>query len=282
MKLITDIKEMQQFSLGAKRSGKSIIFVPTMGYLHDGHGSLLAKGRELGDILVMSIFVNPIQFGPQEDYAAYPRDLNKDLKMAEANKVDVVFSPTAEDMYPEGFQTYLDVERLSNHLCGLSRPGHFRGVATVVIKLFNIIKPDTALFGEKDFQQLLVIKRMVQDLNMGIDVVCMPIIREEDGLAMSSRNSHLNKRERKAALCLYQAVMKGQDMYERGIIDADTILKEVRNIIEAEPLAVIDYVKLCDSETLEDLNRISDKALLALAVKIGKTRLIDNIILGNE
>lgn len=282
MKLITDIKEMQQFSLGAKRSGKSIIFVPTMGYLHDGHGSLLAKGRELGDILVMSIFVNPIQFGPQEDYAAYPRDLNKDLKMAEANKVDVVFSPTAEDMYPEGFQTYLDVERLSNHLCGLSRPGHFRGVATVVIKLFNIIKPDTALFGEKDFQQLLVIKRMAQDLNIGIDVVGMPIIREEDGLAMSSRNSHLNKRERKAALCLYQAVMKGQDMYERGIIDADTILKQVRNIIEAEPLAVIDYVKLCDSETLEDLNRISDKALLALAVKIGKTRLVDNIVLSNS
>lgn len=282
MKLITDIKEMQQFSLGAKKSGKSIVFVPTMGHLHDGHGSLLAKGRELGDILVMSIFVNPIQFGPKEDYAAYPRDLNNDLKMAEVNKVDIVFSPAAEDMYPEGFQTYVDVERLSNHLCGLSRPGHFRGVATVVVKLFNIVMPDIALFGEKDYQQLLVIKRTVQDLNIGIDVVGMPIIREEDGLAMSSRNSYLNERERKAALRLFQAIMKGKDMYERGIKDAEPILKEVRNIIEAESVAAIDYVKLCDSETLEDLNRISDKALLALAVKIGKTRLVDNIVLSNS
>jgi len=202
--------------------------------------------------------------------------------MAEANKVDIVFSPTAEDMYPEGFQTYLDVERLSNHLCGLARPGHFRGVATVVIKLFNIIKPDTALFGEKDFQQLLVIKRMVQDLNIGIDVVGMPIIREEDGLAMSSRNSHLNKSERKAALCLFQAIMKGKDMYESGIKDAEPILKEVRNIIEEEPLAVVDYIRVCDINTLEDLEKITDKALLALAVKIGKTRLVDNIVLSNS
>jgi len=282
MRLITNIQEMRLFSSDVKKSGKTIVFVPTMGYLHDGHGSLLAKGRELGDILVMSIFVNPIQFGAKEDYAAYPRDLNNDLKMAEANKVDIVFSPTAEDMYPEGFQTYIEVERMSSHLCGLSRPGHFRGVATVVIKLFNIIKPDTALFGEKDFQQLLVIKRMVQDLNIGIDVVGMPIIREEDGLAMSSRNSHLNKSERKAALCLFQAIMKGKDMYESGIKDAEPILKEVRNIIEAEPLAVVDYIRVCDINTLEDLEKITDKALLALAVKIGKTRLVDNIVLSNS
>jgi len=282
MKLITNINEMRQFSSDAKKAGKSIVFVPTMGCLHEGHASLLKKGRKLGDILVMSIFVNPIQFGPKEDYALYPRDLKKDLALAEVNKVDVVFNPLAEEMYPDNFQTAIEVEKLNNYLCGISRPGHFKGVATVVAKLFNIVKPDIALFGEKDYQQLLIIKKMVQDLNMDVTVVSMPIIREADGLAMSSRNNYLNKDERRAALCLYTALLKGKDMFHNGVTDAQAILQKMRNIIEAEPLAEVDYIKICNVNTLDDLERIADKALLALAVKIGRTRLIDNIILSNE
>lgn len=282
MKLIINIREMQSFSSDAKSSGKTIAFVPTMGFLHDGHASLLKKGREAGDILVMSIFVNPTQFGPKEDYASYPRDLKKDLTLAEANKVDVVFNPTAEEIYPTGFQTYIDVEHLSKHLCGISRPGHFRGAATVVAKLFNIVMPDIAIFGEKDFQQLVVIKRMVRDLNMEVNIISMPIVRESDGLAKSSRNSYLNMNERKAALCLCNALIKGQGIFNKGIKDANTILKEARNIIETEPLAVIDYIKVCDINTLEDLEKIADRALLAVAVKIGENRLIDNIVLSNE
>lgn len=281
MRLVTKIKEMRQFSSDAKKAGKSIVFVPTMGCLHEGHASLLKKGRKLGDILVMSIFVNPIQFGPKEDYVLYPRDLKKDLALAEINKVDVVFNPLAEEMYPDNFQTAIEVERLDNHLCGISRPGHFKGVATVVAKLFNIVKPDIAVFGEKDYQQLLIIKRVVQDLNMDVTVVSMPIIREANGLAMSSRNNYLNKDERRAARCLYTALLKGEDMFHNGVTDARAILQKMRNIIEAEPLAVIDYIKVCDVNTLDDLEGIADKALLALAVKIGKTRLIDNIILSN-
>ena len=283
MKLITNIQEMRSFSSDAKKAGKSIVFVPTMGCLHEGHATLLKKGRGLGDVLVMGIFVNPIQFGPKEDYALYPRDLKKDLTLAEANKVDVVFNPDAEEMYPDNFQTTIEVEKLSNYLCGISRPGHFKGVATVVVKLFNIVKPDIALFGEKDYQQLLIIKKMVQDLNMNVTVVSMPIAREADGLAMSSRNNYLNKDERRAARCLYTALLKGKDMFHNGVTDAQAILQKMRNIIEAEPLAEVDYIKICNVNTLDDLERIADKTLLALAVKIGRTRLIDNIIiLSNE
>ncbi|MBI5047468.1 MAG: pantoate--beta-alanine ligase [Deltaproteobacteria bacterium] len=280
MKLITDIEEMQAFSNHARKMGKSIAFVPTMGCLHDGHASLLKKGKELGDILVMSIFVNPIQFGPREDYASYPRDLKRDLAIAEANKVDVVFNPAAEVMYAQGFQTYVDVAYLSKHLCGLSRPGYFKGVATVVAKLFTIVKAQIAIFGEKDYQQHLIIKKMVKDLNMDVDVVGMPIVREINGLAMSSRNNYLNNDERKAALCLYTALMKGKELFENDIKESGIILQEMRSIIEAEPLAVIDYINVCDINTLEDLDKIQDTALLALAVKIGKARLIDNCILG--
>ena len=195
MQIITDINEMRHFSRDAKKKGKSIAFVPTMGYLHQGHASLLKKARNIGDVLVMSIFVNPAQFGPNEDYAAYPRDMARDTALAEANKADVVFYPAAQEMYPDGFQTYVDVKDLSRHLCGLSRPGHFRGVATVVVKLFSIVKPDIALFGEKDFQQAVIIKRVAQDLNMDVDIITMPTVREADGIAMSSRNSYLNKEE---------------------------------------------------------------------------------------
>ena len=283
MKLITNIQEMRSFSSDAKKAGKSIVFVPTMGCLHEGHATLLKKGRGLSDVLVMGIFVNPIQFGPKEDYALYPRDLKKDLALAEVNKVDVVFNPLAEEMYPDNFQTAIEVEKLDNHLCGISRPGHFKGVATVVAKLFNIVKPDSALFGEKDYQQLLIIKKMVQDLNMNVTVVSMPIAREADGLAMSSRNNYLNKDERRAARCLYTALLKGKDMFHNGVTDAQAILQKMRNIIEAEPLAEVDYIKICNVNTLDDLERIADKTLLALAVKIGRTRLIDNIIiLSNE
>lgn len=282
MELITNIKEMRQFSSDAKKAGKSIVFVPTMGCLHEGHASLLKKGRGLGDVLAMSIFVNPAQFGPKEDYASYPRDLEGDMELAKANSVDVVFNPVAEEMYPDNFQTAIEVKKLDNHLCGVSRPGHFKGVATVVAKLFNIVKPDIAVFGEKDYQQLLIIKKMVQDLNMDVTVAGMPVIREGDGLAMSSRNNYLNKDERRAALCLYAALLKGEDMFHNGVTDARAILQKMRNIIEAEPLAVIDYIKVCDVNTIDDLEGIADKALLALAVKIGRTRLIDNIILSNE
>lgn len=279
MKLITNIDEMRQFSRDAKKKGKSIAFVPTMGYLHQGHASLLKKARGVGDVLVMSIFVNPTQFGQSEDYAAYPRDMARDMALAEANKVDVVFYPAVQEMYPHGFQTYVDMEGLSNHLCGLSRPGHFRGVATVVAKLFNIVQPDKAVFGEKDYQQVVIIKKMSQDLNMGIDIISMPIVREADGLAMSSRNSYLNKEERTAAVCLYNAIKKGRGIFDNGVRNANVILKEARGVIEAEPLAAIDYIKICDTNTLEDLDVIHNNALLALAVKIGKTRLIDNCIL---
>lgn len=279
MKLITSLKEMRVFSDDAQRVGKSIAFVPTMGYLHDGHASLLKKGRELGDMLVMSIFVNPVQFGPGEDFASYPRDLKKDLALAEANKADCVFNPAADEMYPHGFQTYIEIERLDKRLCGLSRPGHFRGVVTVVMKLFNIVKPDIVIFGEKDFQQTVIIKRMIRDLNMDIDIVIMPIVREADGLAMSSRNNYLNKEERKAAICLYTAIMRGRDIFNKGVKDVAIILKEVKYVIESEPLSAIEYIKVCDIDTFEDLDTIEARALLAMAVKVGKTRLIDNCIL---
>lgn len=279
MKFITNIKEMRRFSNEARKNGKTIAFAPTMGFLHDGHASLLKKARDMGDVLVMSIFVNPAQFGPSEDYAVYPKDIKRDMALAEANKVDVVFNPAVDEMYPHGFQTYVNTEELSRHLCGLSRPGHFRGVATVVAKFFNIVQPDKAIFGEKDFQQAVIIKRMAQDLNMGVDIITMPTVREADGLAMSSRNSYLNKEERAAAACLYSAVKKARGIFDGGVRNANVILKEARSVIEAEPLAAIDYVKVCDIDTLDDLKEIADKAVLALAVKIGKTRLIDNAIL---
>lgn len=282
MKLITSIKEMKNFSGDAQRAGKSIIFVPTMGYLHDGHASLLKKGRELGDMLVMSIFINPVQFGPGEDFTSYPKDIKRDLALADANKVHCVFNPAVDEMYPEGFQTFIEIERLSSHLCGLSRPGHFRGVATVVMKLFNIVKPDVVIFGEKDFQQMAIIKRMILDFNMDIDVVSMPILREADGLAMSSRNTYLNKEERIAARCLYAAITRGRNIFNKGIKDAALILKEVKYVIESEPLSVTEYIKICDTDTLEDLDTIGDSALLALSIRIGKTRLIDNCILQSD
>lgn len=280
MKLITDIKEMQRYSKEARGSGKAIAFVPTMGYLHEGHLSLLKEGRKRADLLVMSIFVNPTQFGPGEDYASYPRDMRRDMEMAEGVGVDVVFNPDVRDIYPEGFQTYVRVEEVTKNLCGLSRPGHFQGVATVVLKLFNIVRPHIAIFGEKDFQQLVMVKRMIKDLNMDIEIIGMPTVREGDGLAMSSRNSYLSPAERKAGQAIYRSLLRGKEVFDKGIIDVDKILGEVRKVVEGEPLIVVEYIKLCDMNTLQDINIVEGEALLAIAVRVGKARLIDNIKLG--
>jgi len=279
MKIVNKVRQMQVLSDKFKKEGKKIAFVPTMGYFHKGHLSLMERGRELADILVISIFVNPIQFGPGEDFMEYPRDLERDLSLAEGVGVDVVFIPEAEEMYPPDYQTYLEVTGLTQHLCGLFRPGHFRGVTTVVAKLFNIVKPDIALFGLKDYQQYIVIKRMVRDLNYDIEIVGCPIIREKDGLAMSSRNIYLTPEQRKSALCLYQGIKLAERLVREGQRDAKIIMKEVIDYIESKPYTQIDYVKICHPETLDDLEYLNDKALLALAVRVGKARLIDNTIL---
>lgn len=282
MEIIATINEMQQTSLSLKRAGKSIAFVPTMGYLHEGHASLLRAGRTRGDILVLSIFVNPIQFGQNEDLGRYPRDMERDCRLASECGVDFVFAPDAAGMYPPGFQTSITVNELSRPLCGASRPGHFDGVATVVTKLFNIVQPDVALFGCKDFQQLAVIRRMTADLSMPVRVVGMPIVRETDGLAMSSRNAYLSPAERQSALCLSRAIRLVRERYAGGEHSASTLLAAARELILAEPAAVIDYLELRDSAALATVDIVSDTTLLALAVKVGTTRLIDNTVLGEE
>lgn len=282
MKIIQSIIEMQEFSLRARSEGKTIALVPTMGYLHDGHASLMREGRTRSDILVASIFVNPTQFGRGEDFETYPRDLERDSKIAAEAGVDVIFSPNATEMYPDSCQTYVNVEGLSLPLCGASRPGHFRGVATVVTKLFNIVRPHTALFGKKDFQQLAVIRRMTADLNMGVEIVGMPIVREPDGLAMSSRNVYLSPEERQQALSISRAIRQIVWLYRNGERSAKRLRKVAIAEINAKPAARVDYVELRDCTTLEEVTTVDDATLLALAVKIGKTRLIDNCILGEE
>ncbi|OGP53204.1 MAG: pantoate--beta-alanine ligase [Deltaproteobacteria bacterium RBG_13_52_11] len=282
MEIIAQAKEMQRRSEQRRREGMIIAFVPTMGYLHTGHLSLMREGRKRGDVLAISIFVNPTQFGPGEDYGRYPRDLKQDLKLVQGAGVDIVFTPSAQEMYSDGFQTSVDVERVTQNLCGISRPHHFRGVTTVVAKLFNIVKPHLAFFGQKDYQQLITIKQMVEDLNMDIEVIGMPTIREPDGLAMSSRNAYLNSKKRKEVLSLYRSLGKAEELFGQGERSAATILQEVRRIIEQENSVTIDYVKICDARTLEDIDEIKGEAVIAVAVKIGKTRLIDNIILKEE
>ncbi|MBI1922503.1 MAG: pantoate--beta-alanine ligase [Geobacter sp.] len=282
MKIIQSIDEMQEFSQRARGEGKTIAFVPTMGYLHEGHASLMREGRNRADILVASIFVNPTQFGKGEDFETYPRDMERDSKIAAEAGVDVIFTPTAAEMYPAGYQTYVNVEGLSLPLCGASRPGHFRGVTTVVTKLFNIVRPHTSLFGRKDFQQLAVIRRMTADLNLGVEIVGMPIVREPDGLAMSSRNAYLSSEERQQALCLYKAMRQIAWLYRHGERSAKILRKVAVAEINAKPSAAVDYVELRNSVTLEEVTAADDATLLALAVKIGKTRLIDNCILGEE
>jgi pantoate--beta-alanine ligase len=273
---------MQQAALALRREGRRIAFVPTMGFLHEGHASLLRAGRARGDVLVLSIFVNPIQFGPGEDLSSYPRNPDGDCSVARACGVDIVFTPSAADMYPPGFQTSIRVKKLALPLCGASRPGHFDGVATVVAKLFNIVQPDVALFGRKDFQQLAIIRRMTTDLSLPVEVVGLPIIRETDGLAMSSRNAYLSVDERQSALCLSRAIRLVRERFAAGERNTATLLAAARELILTEPTAAIDYLDFRDAATLETVSTASDTTLMALAVKIGATRLIDNTVLGDE
>ena len=276
--LLSNIPRMRAFTDEAKKKGKTIGFVPTMGYLHPGHLSLIRQAKNDCDICVASIFVNPIQFGPKEDYRGYPRDMEMDRILSRSAGADCVFSPSAVQMYPPDYQTYVNVEKISSGLCGSSRPGHFQGVATVVNKLFNIVQPDIAYFGEKDYQQALVIKRMVSDLNMPLKIKVMPIIREADGLAMSSRNRYLNHSEKQEAIILYQSLQRAREMISGKERDSQKIIKEIKRMILKEKTAKIDYAVVVNAQTLQPLNLIKGKTLIALAAWIGKTRLIDNTI----
>jgi len=273
------IAEIRGFVRQARVKGSSIGFVPTMGYLHEGHLELMRRAKEKCDCVIVSIFVNPTQFGQGEDLERYPRDLERDTRLAEGAGVDAIFNPGAKEIYPPGYCTYVDVERITARLCGFSRPGHFRGVATVVTKLFNIVKPDQAFFGQKDAQQVLVIQRMAADLNMEVGIVTVPTVREQDGLAMSSRNVYLDAGQRQAALVLSRSLRMAADEVRAGEHSAAKIRQLVIEMIKAEPLADIDYVEIYSHPELEPVELIEAPALLAMAVKIGQTRLIDNVIL---
>ncbi len=276
MILVKTINEVRQQIKKWKSEGKTVGFVPTMGYLHEGHASLIEKSVKENDKTVVSIFVNPMQFGPSEDLESYPRDLDRDCDLCRKLGADIVFNPESDEMYRENFCTYVDMSVLTEELCGLSRPVHFRGVQTVVMKLFNIVTPDRAYFGQKDAQQLAIIKKMVTDLNMDIEIIGCPIIREEDGLAKSSRNTYLSKEERQAALVLSRSLKKGKELVEGGAKNAAAVIDVIKREIMAEPLAEIDYVKIVDSLTMQPLDVIDRPILCAIAVRIGKTRLIDN------
>lgn len=279
MQIIKTIQEMRNFVDAVRKTGKSIGLVPTMGALHDGHLALMRRAKGQCDVVVASIFVNPTQFGPQEDLTCYPRDLAGDSEKASRVGVDAVFHPTVTEMYPDGYSSYVYVEGITDKLCGLSRPGHFRGVTTVVSKLFNIVQPDKAFFGQKDAQQILVIKRMVRDLNMNVQLEMVPIVREDDGLAMSSRNRYLSVEERSAALVLSQSLFLAQKLVQAGEREITKIRAEVANCIAEQPLANIDYVEIYSYPDLATVSTLETKALLALAVRFGITRLIDNTIL---
>jgi pantoate--beta-alanine ligase len=257
----------------------SVGFVPTMGYLHEGHLSLVRQARQDNEAVVVSIFVNPTQFGPSEDFKSYPRNMERDLDLLKAENTDIVFAPDYREMYPDNYNSWVDIEKLTGVLEGNSRPGHFRGVTTIVAKLFNIVEPTRAYFGQKDAQQALVIKKMVRDLNMNLDIVVSPTVREMDGLAMSSRNTYLNQQERSSATVLFKALKLAEQMYNNGERNAERLRLEMTSLISKEPLAKIDYISIADAETLEELNEIKSPALASLAVRIGTTRLIDNFIL---
>ena len=279
MELVRRVHMMREISREARGKGKKIAFVPTMGALHEGHLSLVRRARELGDIVVLSVFVNPKQFGPNEDYAKYPRDLARDADLCLREGVDYVFAPEPEDMYPAAYRTYIDVEALSTTLEGAARPGHFRGVATVVLKLFNIVRPHFAFFGQKDAQQALLLRRMAKDLCLDVELVVCPIVRHDDGLAMSSRNSYLSPEERVAALALHRALEKARELVEeRGERRAAEIESVVRRTIESEPLARLDYVAVVSTDDLERKDVVDGETLVALATFVGPTRLIDNVI----
>ena len=276
MKTIENISRMSTFVKMMKKEGKSIGLVPTMGCLHEGHLSLVKAAKKHTDVVIMSIFINPIQFGPKEDFEKYPRDLKHDEEMAREAGVDVIFYPSLKDMYPEGYATYVVVEKLTGNLCGESRPGHFRGVATIVTKLFNIVKPEVAYFGQKDMQQAMMVKKMASDLNMDIELKMMPAVREKDGLAMSSRNMYLSDAERKDAAVLYQSLKNAEMLIKNGERDAGKIIRAVEDMIKAKQSARVEYVKLVDAAELKDVKMITGEIALAVAVFFGNTRLIDN------
>lgn len=280
MKILSTISEIKDFANEMKRQGKTIGLVPTMGALHEGHLSLIKKSKELCDVTIVSVFVNPTQFGPNEDFDAYPRIFDQDCEKLRAAEVDAVFHPTPEEMYPENFCTYVNVEGdFTKKLCGASRPIHFRGVATVVTKLFNLSRADKAFFGQKDAQQVVVVKRFTADLNLPVEIVMCPIVREENGLARSSRNRYLSKEEKQAALVLSKSLKLAQEKFLQGERNVAALEKFVTEIISQEKMAVIDYVKIYEFPTLNTIETIGNQALLALAVKFGTTRLIDNVIL---
>lgn len=278
MKVVKTVKEVREIVSAWRKEGLTVGLVPTMGYLHEGHQSLIIKSAEQNDRTVVSVFVNPIQFGPNEDLEAYPRDLNRDIKKVEEAGGDLIFNPEPEEMYPGHFTSFIDTTETTELLCGAVRPTHFRGVCTVVGKLFNIVCPDRAYFGQKDAQQLATIRRFVRDLNFPVETVACPIVREDDGLAKSSRNTYLNAEERQAALILSKSLKKGQEAIEAGERDAQTVIGIITESLKSEPLARIDYVEVVDFENIQRTPKIEGEVLVAIAVYIGKTRLIDNFI----
>ncbi len=280
MEIIRDPKTVYRRVISFKKEGKRIGFVPTMGYLHEGHLSLIRIARTLSDILVVSIFVNPIQFGPNEDYNIYPRDPKRDAELCKKEGVNILFIPEVDDMYPQNYSTYVDVLHLSDHLCGKSRPGHFRGVATVCTKLFNITQPDITVFGQKDAQQAFIIKRLIRDLNFNIELIIAPIVREPDGLAMSSRNIYLTPEERKEAIALYKSLCLAQELVlEKGVRKSSEVIKGMEELIKTiAKHGTIDYISIVDTKELHPIEELKGEILIALAVKFSKARLIDNII----
>ena len=280
MEVIEQTDLMQHKAEELRLAGKVLGLVPTMGFFHEGNLELMRVAKKHCDVAIISIFVNPMQFGAKEDLAAYPRDLEGDLSKAREAGVEIAFVPAVDQMYPEGFESRVSVEKVTNHLCGLSQPTHFDGVCTVVAKLFNITKPHLAVFGQKDYQQLTVISRMVEDLHMDLQILGVPTYREPDGLAMSSRNSYLNKEERKSALCLKKSIDLAREMAGKGEIRSAFIKKAMEDLIRSHPYMQIDYINLCDPVTLDDVDTLEGETLLALAVRVGKTQLTDNCVLG--
>jgi pantoate--beta-alanine ligase len=278
IRLIETIKEIRAFVEAAKGRGEKVGFVPTMGAFHLGHLSLMRQAKKATDVVIVSIFVNPLQFAAGEDYDRYPRQMAKDLRMAESEKVDALFAPSVAEMYPKGFATYVDQNDMPAKLCGQFRPDHFRGVMSVVSKLFSIVKPDAAFFGQKDYQQYLIIRRMATDLNLDVDVRVLPTVREEDGLAMSSRNVYLGPKQRKDATCLHRALQRAEEMIGAGESSAVKVASEMKRVIHRVKGARVDYIAIVNSDTLEPVKEIKGKTLIAAAVRIGKARLIDNII----
>ena len=279
MQVINDLQEMQNLAMGWRVRGDRIVLVPTMGFFHQGHLSLMEYGRTRGDHLVVSIFVNPTQFGPQEDLERYPRDFERDCNLARDVGVNLIFAPEAVQMYPAGYQTFVTVAEVTRGLCGASRPTHFQGVATVVLKLFNLVQPQVAVFGEKDYQQLVTLQRLAADLNLPVEVVGRPLVREPDGLALSSRNVYLSPEERRSALKLSQALFKARELVANGELTRQNLFGVLKPLFASDPAITLDYLVLVDNQTLEEITEIDGQARLAVAARVGRTRLIDNILL---